>query len=469
MSPKKNEFLDEMKYIDGITIIDADGRIQYSIKFNPYFYPEIGEEHIIGKTLDEVFTNIDKNTSTLYSAINREETIIKKCQKVEGKYDRVIETMNISMPIKANGKVIGAIELSKEITDKKAHKKHIIEFDKALFQRKFSPDFRFGADKARYSLDDIIGKSSKILDIKNQIRSISDINAPVFIYGETGTGKELFAHAIHRTSSRSENPFISQNCAAIPENLLESLLFGSIKGSYTGAMDTPGIFELADGGTLFLDEINSMPIALQAKLLRVLEDGYIRRVGGKKEKKIDVRIICASNEEPINCVNQNTLRRDIYYRLCVLYYSIPPLRERIDDISELTEFFIHRYNQKLGRNINKVSMSVFEFLKSYDWPGNVRELEHFIQYGISRVSKEDEVLDIYHIKSRIDDLEKRNTLPDYVSKVKLSPMKESVEALEKKLIKEAISKTGRNISKAARLLEIPRQTLQKKIKKYDLE
>lgn len=468
MTPKKKDFLDEMKYIDGITIIDSDGCIQYSIKFNPYFHPEMSDEDVIGKALDDVFINIGKDTSTLYTAIDQEKVVFKERQKIEGKYDRIIETMNFSMPIKSNGKVIGAIELSKEVTDKKDQEKHIIEIDKAIFQRTFLPEFRFGADKARYTLDDIIGKNFKIQEIKDQITSASDINAPVFIYGETGTGKELFAHAIHCASSRKKNPFIAQNCAAIPENLLESLLFGSVKGSFTGATDAPGIFELADGGTLFLDEINSMSIGLQAKMLRVLEDGYVRRVGGKKEKKVDVRIISASNEEPMNCVNQGTLRRDIYYRLCVLYYLIPPLRERVDDILPLTEFFIERYSPQLKRNINKVSAQVLQFLKSYDWPGNVRELEHFIQYGISRASKGEEILGLHHIEQRIVDLRSRSMLSLEEEKIDLRPMKDSVDALEKKLIAEAIKRTGRNVSKAARILEIPRQTLQKKITKYNL-
>jgi len=393
MPTNSSEFLKEMEYADGVTIIDNEGRIQYSIKFNPNFYPEMIEKNIIGKTLDEVFVNINKESSTLYGAINKQKIIKKRRQKVKDVTGCSIETMNISIPIKANGEIIGAIELSKDVTTQKEREKHLFEIDKAIFQRKFLPEYRLGADRARYTLDDIISNDVAIRDIKRQIEHLSDTKAPVFIYGETGTGKELFAHAVHNASDRNQGPFITQNCAAIPENLLESLLFGSTKGSYTGAVDAPGLFEMADNGTLFLDEINSMPIGLQAKMLRVLEDGYVRRIGGKKEKKINVRIISASNEEPMKCVQSGKLRQDMYYRLCVLYFSIPPLRERPDDIRPLMDFFIHRYNQQIGRRITKVSKHVYRFFTTYQWPGNVRELEHFIQYGVSRSSKEDEILE----------------------------------------------------------------------------
>ncbi len=470
MSENKRDFFKEMEYVDGVTIIDEKGTIQYSIKFNPNFYPEMIEKNIIGKKLDEVFVSIDQETSTLYTAIDKEQIIKRKAQKITDITGCTIETMNVSIPIKANGKIIGAIELSKDITSQRDREKYIYEIDKAIFQRKFLPEYRLGADKARYRLEDIISNDSKIKGIKHQIEHLADTKAPVFIYGETGTGKELFAHAVHNSSTRCDGPFISQNCAAIPENLLESILFGATKGSYTGAVDSPGLFELADGGTLFLDEINSMSIGLQAKLLRVLEDGYVRRLGDKKEKKIDVRIISASNEEPIKCIQDGKLRQDIYYRLCVLYFSIPPLRERTGDIRPLMDYFINRYNLQIDRQIHKVSKSVYDFFVSYSWPGNIRELEHFIQYGISNSLKGDEVLEYNHIEQRIEDIKAIKTKGGQDSgDVELQPIKEAISALELKLIQKAFRETGGNVSKAARILKMPRQTLQRKIEVYEIK
>lgn len=465
MSTKAQDILRKMEYIDGVTIIDNNGRIQYSIKFNSNFYPEMIEKEIIGKTLDDVFVNINKESSTLYSAIHKEKIIQRKCQKIKDITGCSIETMNVSIPIKANGSVIGAIELSKDITSNSEREKFIFDIDKAIFNHKFLPEYRLSSDRARYELDDIISHNQKIKDLKSQIKYLSDTKAPVFLFGETGTGKELFAHAIHNSSDRKDKPFITQNCAAIPENLLESLLFGATKGSYTGAVDAPGLFEMAQDGTLFLDEINSMPIGLQAKMLRVLEDGYVRRIGGKNEKKIDVRIISASNEEPMKCVRAGTLRQDIYYRLCVLYFVIPPLRERLDDIKPLMEFFIHRYNQLIGRQLNRVSKKVHDFCMSYSWPGNIRELENIIQYGISRSGEFDETLDYDHIEQRVIDLQTVGHASNGAS-LKLQPLNTAVERVEKELIQKAIEKTAGNVSKAARILNIPRQTLQRKMVKY---
>lgn len=468
MTSNTKDILKQMEYVDGVTIIDNKGQIQYSIKFNPNFYPEMIEKNIIGQTLDDVFVNINKGSSTLYSAINKEKIINRKYQKIEDITGCLIETMNVSIPIKANGSVIGAIELSKDITSKNESQKYIFDIDKAIFQHKFLPEYRLGADRARYALDDIISVNPRVRDIKHQIEELYDTKAPVFIYGETGTGKELFAHAVHSSSNRKDQPFITQNCAAIPENLLESILFGSTKGSYTGAVDAAGLFEMADGGTLFLDEINSMSMPLQAKMLRVLEDGYVRRIGGKQEKQVDVRIISASNKEPLTCIQEGILRQDIYYRLCVLYFKIPPLRERMDDIRPLMDLFIAKYNSKFNREITKVSREVYDFFMAYNWPGNVRELEHMIQYGLTRAQKGEDILEFAHIEQRIKDVQSVDR-HSFGQEIEMQPLKSAVALLEKNLIIKAIGKTGGNVSKAARLLEIPRQTLQRKMNQYGIK
>ncbi|QZY54185.1 sigma-54 interaction domain-containing protein [Crassaminicella profunda] len=463
MKRGKQDFLKDMEYIDGITIIDRNGKILFSVKFNPWFHPEIVDgEEVIGKKLNEVFTNIDKDTSTLFKAMELGKPIHRKRQSVVNIEGTKIVTMNTSVPIKGEGRIIGAIEISKDITKYKEKNMNVIEMNSQLFTKTDEMEKHLGPDRARYTLEDIISDNTKMRELKYFVKKIAKGKASVFIYGETGTGKELFAHAIHHESSRANKPFITQNCAAIPENLLESILFGTTKGSFTGAYDHPGLFELAEGGTLFLDEINSMPIQLQAKLLRVLQDGYIRRLGDRKERKVDVRIITASNRSPKKCIKEGYIRQDIYYRLATLSMHIPPLRERKEDIEILLNFFINKYNKDLEKHIKKVSKEVYDVLIDYHWPGNVRELEHVIEYAMNMVDDTVDEIEIEHVENVMKVIEEDEV------QISIRPLKEAVGHIEKKLIEEAIKKTKGNVSQAARLLEIPRQTLQRKMKNYHI-
>ncbi len=463
MTRSRKDFLSDMEYIDGITIIDTSGNILFSVKFNPRFHPEIiHEDAIIGKKLYEVFQGITKENSTLIKAMELGKPIHKKRQSFQDIHGAIIETTNTSLPIKGNGTILGAIELSKDITRYKHRLNQDIEMDTLLFTHRNFFKEQFLPDKARYVLDDIISKNPKIKEIKYYIQRIADGTSPVFIYGETGTGKELFAHAIHNSGKRSQGPFIAQNCAAIPENLLESILFGTTKGSFTGACDNMGLFELAEGGTLFLDEINSMPLNLQAKLLRVLQDGYIRRLGDIKERKVNVRVISASNLSPKKCLQENQLRQDIYYRLSVLAIHVPPLRERKEDIELLLNYFINKYNNSIHRKIQNVSKEVYQFFLDYHWPGNVRELEHLIEYAMNMLDPSEDTIELEHIEQKIVEIREE----DSDAPVNIQPLKDAIAEVEKKLIQQAIHTTRGNVSEASRLLKIPRQTLQRKINLY---
>lgn len=310
---------------------------------------------------------------------------------------------------------------------------------------------------AKYDLSCIIGTSKEILYCKDKALKASQTFSPVLIYGETGTGKELFVQAIHNSSSRRNKPFIDQNCAAIPNNLLESLLFGTTKGSFTGADDRKGLFEMADKGTLYFDEINSMPLEFQGKILRVLQEGTIRRVGSNSLKKVDVRIIASLNESPEELLEEGKIRRDLYYRLNVVKIDLPPLRDRKEDIPILINHFIDKYNRRFNACIEGVEGMVMEKLISYDWLGNVRELEHLIE-------------SMFNIKNKgvisVSDL--LETGFKYDTK-RIVPLKQKMQELEKRYILEALTITGFNVSKAAELLQIPRQTLQTKIKKMKIK
>ena len=261
-----------------------------------------------------------------------------------------------------------------------------------------------------------------------------------------------------------EYPFIAQNCAAIPESLLESLLFGTAKGSYTGAVDRPGLFELADGGTLFLDEIHAMPISLQAKLLRVLEDGVVRRVGSTKTVMTNVRVMGAMNISPHQALQEKQLRPDLFYRLNVLMFQLPPLRNRKVDILFLTDHFITFFNNKLHKQVHGLDSSVQSLFQSYTWPGNVRELKHAVEYMMNVCDGETLMMQHLPVMLQTKGIEK----PVDLEKEKFS-LREQLHRYEHNLIAKAMEQADGNIQQAAKLLQIPRQTLQYKLKKKSAE
>lgn len=303
-----------------------------------------------------------------------------------------------------------------------------------------------------YCFDDILGISEEIDKVKSIGMMACETSSPVFIYGETGTGKEMMAQAIHCKSGRCKKPFVAQNCSAIPENLLESIFFGVSKGSFTGAAEAEGLFEAAQGGTLYLDELNSMDISFQGKLLRVIQEGELRRLGENKIRKVDVRIIASVSEEPELLLKTNRLRKDLYYRLNVIRIDIPSLDERKEDIPFLVNSFINKHNLKLKANIEGITEEALKAIMKKTYDGNVRELEHLVEGAI--ILKQTGVID----SSDLNLKENLNT-----------SLKCKLEIMEKKYIKEALIICDYNVSKASVFLDIPRQTLQYKIKKYEIK
>ncbi|MFA9424630.1 MAG: sigma-54 interaction domain-containing protein, partial [Sedimentibacter sp.] len=358
----------EMDYIDGITIINSEGNILFTVKFNPDIDKKL-EESIVGKKLFDVFYNINKSNSSLFECMEKEGLVERKGQLVKNLYAEDSITDNISFPIKHLGIVVGAIELSKIINKNDGYVRDIkeSEFSDVNSGMNLKPKCLNLGYNATYYLEDIICKDRRMLELAEYADHIAKSSSPVFITGETGTGKELFAHGIHNASNRKDKPFIAQNCSAVPENLLESIFFGTSKGSYTGALDKKGLFEACDGGTLFLDELHCMPIYLQAKLLRAIESGAIRRIGENEERKFDVRIIAATNINNEDILTQEQIRHDLYYRLSVVNINIPPLRERIEDIKVLTDYFIKKYNKIFEKNITSISSEINSFILTYDW------------------------------------------------------------------------------------------------------
>ena len=306
--------------------------------------------------------------------------------------------------------------------------------------------------------------------------SASQTPSPILIYGETGTGKEMFAASIHQASKRKQKHFVAINCAAIPESLLEGILFGTTKGVFTGAVEKKGLLEEANEGTLFLDEIDSMPLLLQPKLLRVLQDKKVRRLGGNTEILVDIKIISASSVSPLLAVEHGKLRADLFYRLGVVLLKIPPLRERIDDLEDLLVFFILKYNTLLGKKVVQFSREVIKMLRVYDWPGNIRELEHLVEGTLNLAGNKKEVgIDLLpdHFRERIQSMGHAHPKLEKMGKQQVVSVNSNHDVYSNSegvdIILEAMSSSFGNTTLAAKLLGISRQLLSYRLKKYGID
>lgn len=330
-------------------------------------------------------------------------------------------------------------------------------------QRVYKLVNKYTGMNARYTFEDIIGESDQIYRIIEYAKTISDSPSTVLIQAESGTGKELFAQAIHNYSNRSENGFVAINCGAIPATLIESELFGYDEGAFTGAKKggRMGKFELANGGTLFLDEIGEMPIEMQVKLLRTIQEGYITRVGGDKVIPVDVRIIAATNRDLLDEVSKGNFRMDLYYRLSVIPISIPPLKDRKEDIPLLMKYFLNMKSMKLHRNVPDMTNELYHKLLAYNWPGNIRELENFIEKFVNLDGNIDLAGTLFPAHGPLNIPSK----PGFV--LEDDPL-QTLEELEKKAILKAMNKLNKNMTKVAKSLGISRNTLYLKLKKYDI-
>ncbi|MDM5189243.1 sigma 54-interacting transcriptional regulator [Bacillus sp. DX4.1] len=366
------------------------------------------------------------------------------------------------IPIMKEGRTIGAVGkiMFRDVRELKVLVTQIqaIESKLAYYQKELKR-----IQGAKYSFQSIIGNSKKIQEVKKNAKKAAQSNSTILIKGETGTGKELFAHAIHLASPRAEGPLIRLNCAAIPRELFEAELFGYEEGSFTGAKKggRQGKFELAQHGTLFLDEIGEMPFDMQAKLLRVLQEKEFERVGGAKVTKLDVRFIAATNQDLREMVRQGKFREDLYYRLNVFMLEIPPLRERKEDIMPLKNFLIQKLNLEFGGGIPSVDEKVMSIFMEYNWPGNIRELENILERSINVL--EENTIQTQHLPVYVR-VEREEEKKDPV----VLSLQEEVEAAEKRAIIKALQKVLGNKQEAAKMLGIHRASLYRKLEKYNL-
>jgi two-component system response regulator AtoC len=342
------------------------------------------------------------------------------------------------------------------LTLRKAEEREQLRRENQLLRREVTKE---------YSFENIVSKNEKMQNIFDVIKKVAQYKSTVLISGESGTGKELVARALHYNGERSPNPFIPVNCGAIPENLLESELFGHAKGAFTDAIRTKkGLFEEADGGTLFLDEIGELPGQLQVKLLRVLQEGEIRRIGESKPIQIDVRIVAATVKDLAKEVNEGRFREDLFYRLNVLPIHIPPLRERKEDIPLLIHHFIQKFDQAMNKNVTDVDHKALEGLMNYKWYGNVRELENTIERAIVLTDKN--IIELENLPIEIQNFKEEFQLEPLADEE--YSIKKASKALEINLIRKALKKTKGNHTHAAKLLEISHRALLYKIKEYGI-
>jgi len=435
---------------EGVHVVDRSG---VTVLYNAHAGRSDGlaPEEVMGRHLLEVFPSLSPSTSTLLKVLATGEPIVGQEQTFTNYKGQRVSTLNSTYPIFEDGEMVGAVEISRDVTRMRELSERVAGLQAELLRKRRNRGTP--AAGARYSLGDLVGEHPLMLQVKERALKAARGDSPVLVYGETGTGKELLVHAIHQASRRRKGPLVAQNCAALPEGLLESILFGTVRGSFTGAEDRPGLFELADGGTLFLDEINSMNLELQAKLLRVLQDGRVRRVGDTVERRVDVRIITSANQEPLRAVAEGKLRADLYYRINVVYLELPPLRERRSDIPLLVKHFLRGQSRRL-------SPEVEAFFASYSWPGNVRELEHAIESAVQMATGETITMaDLPLHLQRAAELGLGEEAPPEPHQ-----LRETLAALEREAVARALEESDWNLSRAARRLGLPRQTLQYRIR-----
>jgi len=380
-----------------------------------------------------------------------------------------IDILSSYFPVEKNGETIAVVSINKFITKIRRWLNKAIDLQSQIDECALISSGKING--TRYQFDDILGDTPKFKSTRKKAIKASYSFANIIIQGETGIGKELFAQSIHNEGKNAGKPFIAAVCSAIPESLLESTLFGTKKGAYTGSVDTIGLFEQAKQGTLFLDEINSMPLHLQPKLLRVIEERTVRRVGGSTERPIKCRIISATNENLMDLINNNKFRQDLFYRLAGIVISIPPLRKRPDDIFLLTNHFLKQMNKLYGKKIKSISVDLKAIFRHHRWPGNVRELLHIIEGAYNKV--EDEyILTPNHLpdyfQPNINKKQEAKPLKEYHQDMSHSSLPERLRKMEKEWILSALDEHNGNVTKSAETLGIQRQNLQARMRRLNI-
>ncbi len=449
------------KFSDGVMATDAHGTIVYYNEAMSLI-DELKKEDVLSRKVTEVY-DLDNTTSIIMQCLSSQSPILDRPIYYRTCMGKVANTIHNVMPIFNQKKLIGTICFVRDYQSMVATISSMpLPKKEELF------------DITSVTFDLIIGENPALKDAIHSARMASGTPSPVMIFGETGTGKELFARAIHNHSSRHARKFTPVNCAAIPENLLEGILFGTSKGAFTGAVDKAGLFERTNKGTILLDEVNSMPVGLQAKILRSIQEERVRRVGALKEIEIDLKIISSVNQDPHISISDGTLRSDLFYRLGVVFIHIVPLRDRMDDLERLVAHFIEKHNAVMCKRVKRVSGGVMELFKHYEWPGNVRELEHVIEGamniigtgGIIRIEHLQTHFSNWSVKPKPKRFKRRHD--DVMSETSDTSLPSKKIEHEENIIKNTLAENSGNITKTAKVLGISRQLLYYKLKKFNI-
>lgn len=388
-------------FSEGLLIVDRAATIIY---YNATMaaIDELDPEQVLGKKVLDVY-ELSETDSVIMQCLKNQQPIVDRSLLYRTRRGKVANTIHTVFPLFKRDRLEGAICLVREY--------NVLE--ETISSVSIPRNERVLPNETRFDFEDIVGRNIDFLRAVNTAKMAAHTPSPVMLYGETGTGKELFAQAIHNQSGRMKRRYTAVNCAAIPENLLEGLLFGTTSGAFTGSRNKIGLFARASGGTLFLDELNSMGTGLQAKILRVIQERKVRRLGSLRETEIDVKIISSVNQEPHVAIAENNLRPDLFYRLGVVFIPIPPLRDRKEDIVLLARHFLAKHSQVLNRQVADISGGVLDLFNEYDWPGNVRELEHVIEGAINLVVSS-RTIERRHLQSHLTTWRRLRGQPDAV-------------------------------------------------------
>ncbi len=445
----------------GVAVVDADGVCVYmnDIQRRVDGFSNIS---VVGRHITSLYVPHELECIPTIECLRRGEPLLKKAYWYKTTNNYLASTVTDFFPLFTQGRKDGVLAFTIWVGTSS-----LAEGGQSLPRSRPS-----AAPDTRYTFNTLIGQNKTLQHIIADARTAAKNNSPVMIWGESGTGKEVFAQAIHAASPRQKRPFIAVNCAAIPENLLEGILFGTAKGAYTDAADKSGLFEKADSGTLLLDELNSMPLGLQAKLLRVIQEKCVRRLGSHTEIPVDVRIISVLNEDPLAAVEHGLLRQDLFYRLAVVGIAVPPLRERKEDIPLLAASFIARSECCREPEAVRISDAVMQQFMAYDWPGNIRELAHTIE-GTLAMLGDSSLIEEHNLPRHFreacarrspstgsagmyDASETDTAFEDYrnVKRNSIVPLKEHLHRYERCCIRNVLTVTGGNVAKAARVMQL---------------
>ena len=486
MENKFNEFINKYPFFcdiletldSAVYFCDVNGRLLYISKVAERLDGYINEE-LYGRTVGEAY-GLDERTSPMLMALTTEKPVVDKAFRYIVNGREAYQICN-ARPVFINGEKVGAYTIQKDVTQLMEVIEQNISLQKKIFlpNRDDPEESRQGQDVV--GIDRLIGEHPLFKECKEMAIRAARSDSPVLLTGETGSGKELFARCIHMNSNRKDGPFLAINCAAIPETLLESILFGTSKGIYTGAVERKGLFEEAEGGTLFLDEINSMPLFSQSKLLRALEEKEIQHLGSKERIKINARIISSSNVCPQDAIIKKQIREDLFYRLAVVNLMIPNLASRKSDVFLLINHYIKLYNERFQKHIIGLDDEVLHFFFNFSWPGNVRQLKHCLEAAMNLVTDQDQKIKLKYLPAYLLSGNNVNT-GGYIQKESsfnrnrhreyLEPEStgvfSSISQKEKEEIIQALMENQGNVSKTAKQLGMHRQSLIYRIKKYNI-